>query len=41
MCCVCTRPAQVGRKEGAIHFNRVSPDNIRDLFVEEVSGRGR
>lgn len=31
------RPAdETVRKEGPIHFRRVSPENIRDLFVHEV-----
>lgn len=30
------RGVQVVRKEGPIHFRRVTPENIREAFVEEI-----
>lgn len=27
---------QLVRKEGAIHFRRVTPESIRDMFIEEI-----
>lgn len=37
-CCLALSrlPPQISRKEGFIHFRKVSPDNIRDLFVDEI-----